>query len=130
MRDPKSSQEITTLIGTELRRRYEQELARHKKQSTFQREIAKRAASENKAKIQRLTKEPEGFEQLKKLQNKGINGAVVLPRDISDVLTIRKKMKLEKDKILIEKLKAQTLDLVQMSNNILTSNEFQVIQKR
>ena len=35
MRDPKSSQEITTLIGTELKRRYELELAQFKKKSTF-----------------------------------------------------------------------------------------------
>ena len=49
MRDPKSSQEITNMVGGELRKMYELQLKKHRRESTFKREIAQR---EKKQKIE------------------------------------------------------------------------------
>ena len=91
------------------------------------REIAKREEAQESGKVKRLTGEPKGYDRLKRLRN---DGTGVILRDIGDVLALRKKRKLEKDKILIEKMRSQHLDVVKMSTDILASNSFLVNQDR
>lgn len=120
MRDQMTEGQMRATMGSKFQNMVKKELSLRRRESSFERTKKVKLALDHKNIALKLKEQPSQLKDMlsaKELANK-------IPRNIGEILALRKKNRLEKDQVLIEKMRQQHVDIVQMSNHILTGNSW------